>query len=974
MSSIDNRKALPKGMILDLQGIKCEMGDEIGRGSNAIVYEGSYRDSLEPDKLHRVLVKELFPLHSQGKIYRREDGSVCVEPEGEDTFRMHSKSFEAGNRAHLDLLETYPDQIGANLNSYKLNGTMYTLLGVSGGESLSKCGSVPARSLRACAARMLAILDALEVFHKNGLAHLDIAPDNILLIGSGSRERAMLIDYNSALEVGAPRGTEPLMLSIKQGYTAPEVRTGNIRSIGFVSDMYSVTAVFYRLLTGSSLTGFQMISRTPPDVSDCTCVKDEPETVKVWVREILKRGLCTLPARRYKDTASMRRDLEELIDRIDGIGITHWAVWESGRRQAERMISENPSLSFIRDAAKLFPSVVSDGENIYPAETYMTEMQENCMLLAGGGMGKTTALLHIAFSGDRKYSPERPAVMYLSLYGWQPGERSYIINSLLEGLHFHADTHTYEEAGKSLYELLDRPVGNSGTPALLLLLDGLNEVTGDPEALLAEIKRLSSLRGVRMVIASRAEEASLPFTRLKLSELTDEMVENAVSAEGLLLPETEEMRRLLRTPMMLSMYIRSGQIEDKQVRVSSADELMREYLNALKEKATKDLSEKTDRRWQIETAVDLVLPAVAAEIRKKQRGMTDRELLPITEKCYKLLNGRLSRRFFPQWIGRGAAIRGTAKNAEEWYGQIVHDILWKQLGALIRNGSGSYMISHQAIGDYLMSLNRENSKKVRRYQRTRAALAGLCACLVLASSFAVYRTFIAPPPYDEMYADSVMNRALSAYASAGQQYEQLSSLAAAAAEDPSSFGKNVSLFRNSIGYNGMSAERSLQYLSEMMETGSVMPWSSVPMDEDACRRLLTLSDSRSEEYALFADVLEFVMTDEFANRHYGEEFPKLLVRVLETDADIAAELYTIVCVPHMTGKYADGSYDADSFGKLFAKVPKQNAHLTDENSNHAKLSLTALDGERNKYVSDLYNCGAFEEYERSCRTAESSLS
>ncbi len=943
----------------------CEIGDEVGRGSNAIVYEGSYRDSLERDKIHRVLVKELFPLHPRGKIYRREDGSVCVEPEGEETFRMHSRSFEAGNRAHLDLLETYPDQIGANLNSCVSNGTMYTLLGVSGGESLSKSGNAPARSLRACASRMLAILDALEVFHRNGLAHLDIAPDNILLIGSGSRERAMLIDYNSAMEVAALRADEPLVLSIKQGYTAPEIRTGNIRSIGFGSDMYSVAAVFYRLLTGSALTGFQMISRTPPDVSGCPCVKDEPETVKVWVREILKRGLSTLPARRYKDTASMRRDLEELIDRIDGVGITHWALWESGRRQAERMISENPSLSFIRESAKLFPSVVSDGESVYTAEEYITGKRENCMLLAGGGMGKTTALLHIAFSGDRKYSPDRPAVMYLSLYGWQPGDSSYIINSLLEGLHFRADTHTYEDAGKALYELLDRPAGNGDAPALLLLLDGLNEVTGDPEALLAEIKRLSAMRGVRMVVASRAEEATLPFTRLKMSELTDEMAASAVSAEGMLLPDNEEMRALLRTPMMLSMYIRSGQIEEKQVRVSSADELMREYLTALKEKATRDLSEKTDRRWQTETAVDMVLPAIAAEIRKKQRGMSDRELLPTAERCYKLLNGRLSRRFFPQWIGRTASIRGTAKNAEEWYGQIVHDILWKNLGLLMRNGSGNYIISHQAIGDYLMSLNRANSGRIRRYRGTRAAIAAVFACLLLVSSFAVYKTYISPTPYDEMYADSVMERALAAYVSAGMQYEQLSSLSEAAAEDPFTFGIKVSMFKKSLQYNGMSTERSLQYLSEMLETGSVMPQSSQPMDEDACRRLLTLSESRRKEYAVFAGVLEFVMTDDFANQHYGDEYPRLMTAVLETDADITAELYNIVCVPHLTGKYADGSTDANSYGKLFSGIPKQNSHLTDEDKKHAQIRLTALDGERSKLVSALYNCGAFEEYERS---------
>ncbi len=1058
MTMMDRREALPKGTVLNFPGIACEIGNEIGRGSNALVYQGSYRDALERDRYHRVLIKELFPFHPQGKIYRNKDGRVTIEADAEAVYQMHRLSFEAGNRAHLELLESCPEQIGANLNTFSLNGTLYSILGVSGGESLSKIQKVPARSLRSCASRMLAVLDALEIFHANGLAHLDIAPDNIMLLGSGNRERALLIDFNSAMAVGLAGQKESAVFSIKQGYTAPEVRSGRLKDIGFASDMYSLTAVLYWMIAGKALSNFQMIRALPPDVSECPCVAGEPETVKAWTREILRRGLQTLPTRRYKDTCSMRRDLEELIDRIDGVGITHWALWEAGRAQVERMVRENPSLSFIRDSANLFPSMVKGpifpagvslsqdserskatltdepiypagvslsqdserskatltdepiypagvslsqdserskttlkddvrkafpasfvpleshewdvnacGIKSYPADECIRDAEGNYMLLAGGGMGKTTSLLRVVFSEGTRYAPDRPAIIYLSLYGYQPGDTSFIIDSILYGLHFRPETHTYEDARKALYELIDEPIktGNGEGPVLRLLLDGLNEVTCDPKLLLDEINRLAGMRGIRIVVASRANEKVISFPELQLTELTDDMVKETLSREGLLLPESMDMRRALRTPMLLSMYVKSGQIGQSQVRVKTEDELLRAYLSSLKEKAVRDLPEQTNRRWQIDVALDFVLPAIASEINKRQCGRNDKDLLPIVDECYRILNGRLSRRFFPQWIGRTASIRGNARNSEEWYGQIMHDILWKQMGLIARDNQGRYVVSHQLIEEYLLELGRENRQRIERYHWLRAAIIFVCLCVVAAFSALFYKTYIAPPPYDEAYAVNVMSRALDAYVTAGRQYETISNLTECAINSPKSFEDQLGLYKNALPYNtGMSRDSSLQYLESMLDTGEVMPWSNKAMDEDAYIKLINLPLDRAEEYRLFVSVLEFVMSDEYANRYYGEQYPKLLLEVLETDAYISSELYQIACSPHLAGKYTDHTVTAESYAALFSSVSKQNGHLTGEDVKQSQESLTNFEGKRREQLGMLYQCGAFAAFEQ----------
>lgn len=963
---IDNRKALLKGTILNFPGVSCEVGEEIGRGSNSLVYQGSYRDAHDQEQVHHVLIKELFPLHMQGKIFRREDNSICVEPAGQDTFEMHRESFETGNRVHLKLLEACPDQIGANLNTFSLNGTLYSVLGVSGGQSLAQMQAAPVRSLRSIAKRALSILDALETFHVNGLAHLDIAPDNILLLGSSERERALLIDYNSTMPISAARRKDAVIFSIKQGYTAPEIRAGQADEISFASDMYSVTAVLYWMITGSALSLFQMVRPAPPDVSGASCMRDEPETVKVWVQEILRRGLQSLPSRRYQTTFDMRRDLEELIDRIDGVGITHWALWEAGRKRVARMVRDNPSLSFIRDSANLYPSMISDGTELLPAEDCIRKLPGSCMLVAGGGMGKTTSLLRLVFSGNKSYRPKSPAVMYLSLYGWQPGDGSFIINSILDELHYHAETHTYDDARKVLYELLDKPVmlRDGETPVLLLLLDGLNEITGDPKPLLDEIRRLSAMRGVRLAVASRVGEESLPFPQLHLAELSDDIVQEVVSREGMLLPEADGMKTLLRTPLMLSMYVKAGQLGGKQVRVNTADELMKTYLLALKEKAVQDLSEQTNRRWQVEAALEFALPAIAAEIHRERRGLKDAELLPVIAKCFRILSGPLSRRFFPQWIGRTAAIRGGARNAEEWYGQIVHDILWKQLGLVSRDEQGKYVVFHQVVEEYLLTLSKANDRRIQRYHWLRGTIAGICCCIAIALSIYAYNKLVPPEivlqSYNETLADNVMQRALDAYVAAGKQYESLSSLTAAAMESPEAFEDQLVYYKNGGLIEALDLESSLVFLNKMLKSGEVMPWSDLPMDEVVCEQLLRLPHDREEEYQKYVSVLEYVMTDNRAYQKYGQIYPDLFSQLLEIDAKIAAEMYLIVCEPHLTGKYADHSVNAESFRKSYATVSKQNDLKEQEKGDLSRLET--LKEKRDDLRAAIGKCGALSGY------------
>ncbi len=88
---------------------------------------------------------------------------------------------------------------------------------------------------------------ALEVVHQNNLVHRDVKPANIMIRGGSSD--AVLIDFGLArgfdykkLSVSADQVAEP-------GYTPPELYSQTVE-IGAYTDIYSLAATLYNLLTG----------------------------------------------------------------------------------------------------------------------------------------------------------------------------------------------------------------------------------------------------------------------------------------------------------------------------------------------------------------------------------------------------------------------------------------------------------------------------------------------------------------------------------------------------------------------------------------------------------------------------------------------------------------------------------------------------------------------------------------------------
>ncbi len=147
------------------------------------------------------------------------------------------------------------------------------------------------------------VADALDYAHRNDVIHRDIKPENILLHDG----RAMVADFGIALAVSAAAGGRMTETGLSVGtphYMSPEQATAE-KDLTNRSDIYSLGAVMYEMLTGS-----------PPHVGSSAqqiimkIVTEEPQPVRAVRRSVppnvaaaVTKCLEKVPADRFTSAA-----------------------------------------------------------------------------------------------------------------------------------------------------------------------------------------------------------------------------------------------------------------------------------------------------------------------------------------------------------------------------------------------------------------------------------------------------------------------------------------------------------------------------------------------------------------------------------------------------------------------------------------------------------------------------------------------
>ena len=188
------------------------------------------------------------------------------------------------------------------IDVFEENNTAYYVMEYVGGGSLGEKSKGCALPEEVAVRYIRQVASALDYVHSQRMMHLDVKPGNVLL---NSDDEAVLIDFGLSKQYDmSGEQTSSTPVGISHGYAPLEqYKRGGVGTFSPATDIYSLGATLYRLLTGE----------TPPEAGD---VNDEglpalPGNVSAPVRKAVEAAMQP----RRKDRP---QSIDEFIALLDG--------------------------------------------------------------------------------------------------------------------------------------------------------------------------------------------------------------------------------------------------------------------------------------------------------------------------------------------------------------------------------------------------------------------------------------------------------------------------------------------------------------------------------------------------------------------------------------------------------------------------------------------------------------------------------
>ena len=256
-----------------LQGGKYKIEKVLGKGGFGITYL-AYQQGLN----RYVAVKEFF----MSEYCNREESTCAVSIPSVGSREMVEKyrsKFvkEAQTIAELDNPHIVPIH-----DVFEENGTAYYVMKYIGGGSLSSLVRKGEALPVAVALKYVRqVAEALAYCHERNIAHLDVKPGNIL-IQDGV---AVLIDFGISKHYNdGGEQTSSTPVGISKGYAPLEqYKRGGVTTFSPVTDIYSLGAVLFRLVTG----------QIPPDADEVNeeGLPEFPSHVSQYIQEAITAAM-----------------------------------------------------------------------------------------------------------------------------------------------------------------------------------------------------------------------------------------------------------------------------------------------------------------------------------------------------------------------------------------------------------------------------------------------------------------------------------------------------------------------------------------------------------------------------------------------------------------------------------------------------------------------------------------------------------
>jgi serine/threonine protein kinase len=264
-----------------------EILDELGKGGMGVVYRARHVH------LNRITALKMIL------------GGARVGPEHYNRFRIEAEAI--AKLDHPNIVRVY--DVGEH------QGCPYIALELVEGGNLAKKVNGKPQNATFAAQTVETLCRAVHAAHLHNIVHRDLKPANVLLTLDGQPK---VTDFGLAKDTeNAQSGvTNAGSILGSPSYMSPEQAAGRVQDIGPATDIYSLGAILYELLTGRPPFRGESAIDTIRHVLDGEVVSPRVllHTVPKDLDTICLKALQKPPHRRYLSAEAMAEDLRRFLD------------------------------------------------------------------------------------------------------------------------------------------------------------------------------------------------------------------------------------------------------------------------------------------------------------------------------------------------------------------------------------------------------------------------------------------------------------------------------------------------------------------------------------------------------------------------------------------------------------------------------------------------------------------------------------
>lgn len=170
---------------------------------------------------------------------------------------------------------------------------------------------------------LMKVADAVGFAHEAGVIHRDLKPENVML---GKHGEVLVMDWGLALATESFRAIGSITQTGSMGgtpaYMSPEMATGPVDRVTFLSDIYLLGGILYEVVTGQ-------LPHTGTTVLEClkNAAKNriQPTSKSGELLEIANKAMATDPAERYPSVEAFQKAIREYRSHSESIRLSEEA-------------------------------------------------------------------------------------------------------------------------------------------------------------------------------------------------------------------------------------------------------------------------------------------------------------------------------------------------------------------------------------------------------------------------------------------------------------------------------------------------------------------------------------------------------------------------------------------------------------------------------------------------------------------------